>query len=398
MAATWEDLKLAITGERLPCAVVDQGALDRNVEQVAALVRAHGKRIRIATKSIRSPALVERVVERGGDGFVGLMTYSAAETAWWAARGVRDLLLAYPTVQPRDLEHLVDCARRGATAAVVVDCTEQVDALAARARADAVTLPIVIDIDMSYRPASLHIGVRRSPLRDVDEIVELAVRIAETKGLRFHGLMGYEAQIAGLGDRGVGWRGPAFRFIKRRSGADVARSRAAVVDALRARGLVPEVFNGGGSGSLRSSLEEAALTEVTAGSAFLCSHLFDHYASIEFEPAAYFALQVVRRAAADIVTCHGGGWIASGAAGEDRLPIPVLPRGLTLLSMEGAGEVQTPVRVPTSVSLALGDPVFFRHAKAGELAEHVTEYLVVHDGRVVERAPTYRGLGLCWLG
>jgi D-serine deaminase-like pyridoxal phosphate-dependent protein len=281
---------------------------------------------------------------------------------------------------------------------VVVDCAEHVDALAARARADAVTFPIVIDIDMSYRPASLHIGVRRSPLRRVDEIVELAGRIAEAKGLRFHGLMGYEAQIAGLGDRGVGWRGPAFRLIKRRSGADVARSRAAVVDALRTRGVVPEVFNGGGSGSLRSSLEEEALTEVTAGSAFLCSHLFDHYASIEFVPAAYFALQVVRRAAPDIVTCHGGGWIASGAAGEDRLPIPVLPRGLTLLSMEGAGEVQTPVRVPTGVSLGLGDPVFFRHAKAGELAEHVTEYLVVRDGRVVERAPTYRGLGLCWLG
>ena len=210
--------------------------------------------------------------------------------------------------------------------------------------------------------------------------------------------MGYEAQIAGLVDRDVGWRGPAARWIKRRSRGDVAHTRAAIVEALRARGLVPIVFNGGGSGSLPSSLEEDALTEVTAGSGFLCSHLFDHYADIRFTPAAYFALQVVRRAAKDIVTCHGGGWSASGAAGIDRLPIPALPEGLELLGVEGAGEVQTPVRVPDGVSIAIGDPIFFRHAKAGELAEHVNEYLLIEGERVIDRAPTYRGMGLCWLG
>jgi D-serine deaminase-like pyridoxal phosphate-dependent protein len=398
MAVSWHDLKGAIESEPMPCAVVDAAALDRNIAHVADLVRARGKRLRVATKSVRSPALIERISRGSGDAFVGLMTYSAAETAWWAARGARDLFLAYPTVQPRDLDHLVDCARRGATAAVVVDCEEHVAILAQRARAGAVTLPVALDIDMSYRPVSLHIGVRRSPLRRVEQIVELATLIADTKGLRFHGLMGYEAQIAGLGDRGVGWRGPALRLIKRRSGADVARLRAAVVDRLRSRGLIPAVFNGGGSGSLPTSLAEDALTEVTAGSAYLCGHLFDHYSSVVFEPAAYFALQVVRRPAPDIVTCHGGGWIASGAPGGDRLPIPVLPPGLSLLSLEGAGEVQTPVRLGSATSLGLGAPVFFRHAKAGELAEHVSEFLVVGDGRIVERAPTYRGLGLCWLG
>ena len=398
MAVTWDGLKQAIEGEAMPCGVVDVDALDRNVAQVAAMVRSHGKRLRLATKSIRSPALVERIMRGGGDAFAGLMTYCAAETAWWAARGARDLLLAYPTVQRRDVEHLVDCARRGATAAVVVDCNEQIEVLATRARADGVTLPLVIDVDMSYRPASLHIGVRRSPLRRVEQVVDLAHRIAETKGVRFHGLMGYEAQIAGLGDRDVGWRGPAFRLIKRRSGSDVARVRAAIASELRRRGLAPIVFNGGGSGSLPTALAEDALTEVTAGSAFLCGHLFDHYADIEFEPAAYFALQVVRRPAPDLVTCHGGGWIASGAAGPDRLPIPVLPPGLSLLSVEGAGEVQTPVRIPAGVKLGLGEPVFFRHAKAGELAEHVAEYLVISGGRIAERAPTYRGLGLCWFG
>lgn len=396
---TWDRYRRALEGVALPAALVDLDALDANVDRVAGYVAGTGKRVRIATKSIRAPALVERILARAGDAFRGLMTYCAAETAWWAERGHGDLLLAYPTVQPSDLRHLVAAARRGATAAVVVDCDDHVAALAAAARDGGVRLPAVIDVDMSFRPAErVHIGVRRSPLRAVDRVVALAERIAGDDALAFHGVMGYEAQIAGLGDRGTGWKDLPLRALKRASRRDVADARARLAEALRARGLAPAVFNGGGSGSLVSSAAEDALTEVTAGSAFLCSHLFDHYAEVRFEPAAYFALQVVRRPAPGLVTCHGGGYVASGAAGADRLPMPALPPGLELLAMEGAGEVQTPLRVPDGVSLRLGDPVLFRHAKAGELAEHAAEYLLVRGDRVEDRAPTYRGLGLCFLG
>ncbi len=389
-----------LDGVALPAAAVDLDALDSNVDRVAEIVRAHGKRMRVATKSIRVPALVEAILARGGDLFHGLMTYSAGETAFWAERGQRDLLLAYPTVQPSDLEHLVAANRAGAVAAVVVDSDEQVTALASAGRAAGVVLPAVIEVDMAYRPVGtrLHVGVRRSPLREVARVVALAQRIADDDALRFHGLMGYEAQIAGLGDRGIGWKGLPTRLLKQRSRRDVASVRARLARALAARGLAPTLFNGGGTGSLRSATAEDALTEVTAGSAFLCSHLFDHYADISFTPAAFFALQVVRRPSHDLVTCHGGGLIASGAAGPDRLPQAVHPPGLSLLPLEGAGEVQTPLRVPPGVELAPGDPVLFRHAKAGELAEHFNEYLLVRGDRVIDRAATYRGLGLCFLG
>jgi D-serine deaminase-like pyridoxal phosphate-dependent protein len=80
------------------------------------------------------------------------------------------------------------------------------------------------------------------------------------------------------------------------------------------------------------------------------------------------------------------------------LPVPALLPGLSLTSLEGAGEVQTPLIVPRGVDLTIGDPVFFRHAKAGELAEHFAEYLLVRGSRIEGRAPTYRGLGRCFLG
>jgi D-serine deaminase-like pyridoxal phosphate-dependent protein len=176
------------------------------------------------------------------------------------------------------------------------------------------------------------------------------------------------------------------------------RTRARIARALAEAGLKPTVFNGGGTGTAAACASEAALTEVTIGSGFVDSHLFDHYRGLDLRPAAYFALAVVRRPAGRIVTCHGGGYVASGAAGRDRLPVPALPDGTKLLGLEGAGEVQTPVELPPGVDLALGDPVFFRHAKAGELAEHFAEYILVRGDRVAGRAPTYRGLGKCFLG
>ena len=203
--------------------------------------------------------------------------------------------------------------------------------------------------------------------------------------------MGYEAQIAGLADR------PAVRAMKRLSAPDVRELRAATVAALAAHGFSPRLVNGGGTGNADRVADEPALTELTVGSGFLAGHLFDGYDGLALRPALYFALQAVRRPAAGIVTCHGGGYVASGAPGPDRLPKVVHPAGASLLDAEGAGEVQTPVRLPSGVDVPLGEPVLFRPAKSGELAERFNEYLLVAPDGSVERVPTYRGLGRCFL-
>jgi D-serine deaminase-like pyridoxal phosphate-dependent protein len=396
---SWQRYKEALSSEPLPAALIDLDALAENVRTLVAPLAGTGKTLRIATKSLRCPELVRLVRSQAGDVVRGLMTYTAAETAYWAEQGERDLLLAYPTVREADVRALARANASGATAAVVVDGAEHLEALARGAREQRTHIPVVLEVDVAWRPlgSAVHVGVRRSPLRTLPEVVALARRAASTEGLRFHGVMAYESQIAGVADEG-----PAVRAMKAASIADVRRTRAALAEALREAGLEPGVFNGGGTGSLVACAAEAALTEVTAGSGFVDSHLFDHFRALRLRPAAYFALQVVRRPSAHIVTCHGGGFVASGAAGKSRLPIPALPAGLRLSPLEGAGEVQTPLhvarRVALSAALAIGDPVFFRHAKAGELAEHFAEYLMVRGSRIEGRAPTYRGLGRCFLG
>ncbi|RST23924.1 amino acid deaminase/aldolase, partial [Streptomyces sp. WAC04770] len=117
------------------------------------------------------------------------------------------------------------------------------------------------------------------------------------------------------------------------------------------------------------------------------------YRGFRPRPAAFFVQSVVRRPSAARATVLGGGWPASGAAGRDRLPTPVWPPGLRLTRLEGAGEVQTPLTGPGAAGLAVGDRVWFRHTKAGELCERVDALHLVDGDRVVDVLPTYRGEG-----
>ncbi len=395
----WSRYRRALGDEPLPAALCDLDAFEANARLLFGLARKANRQVRIATKSVRCPSLVARLLDLGGDCVRGLMTFSAAETAWLAKQGHTDLLLAYPTLHPRDCQMVAE-ANRSARAALVVDDWAQVEVIARAGVAAGVRVPLVLDVDASYRPfesARVHLGVRRSPLRAARAIADLAERIAGERGACFLGLMSYEAQVAGLPDRGGGaLQAAAVRAMKRRSIAALRSSRAEIVSELVARKLVPTLFNGGGTGSIALCGDDPSLDELTIGSGFLASHLFDHIDAIALRPALSFALQVTRRPAPGLVTCAGGGVIASGEAGLSRLPHPWLPPGLSLLPHEGAGEVQTPLRVPANVELPLGAPVLFRPAKAGESLERFNELLLVRGAQIESRAQTYRGHGFAF--
>ncbi len=382
-------------GGAWPRALVDLAAVRENTRRLVTPVRRANKRLRLATKSLRCPELVDAVRAEAPDVFRGLMAYDAREAAFWVDRGERDVFLAYPTLRP-DALALIAQKNRAATLSIAVDDLAQLDAADLAGRDAGVPIPLVIDVDMSLRPLGrgVHLGVLRSPLRAARDVVALARAIASRRGVRFHGLMGYEAQIAGLPDDQPDGlvKNLARRAVRVSSGPYVRALRGELVEALRAAGLPPTLVNGGGTGSLDGSCDDPSLTEVTAGSGFVDSHLFDGYRGLALVPALAFALEVVRRPGPRVVTCAGGGYVASGSTGVDKLPRPFLPEGCSLTSMEGAGEVQTPVRLPRGVRVPLGAPMFFRPAKAGELAERFDRYFAFGVGEERD-LPTYRGLG-----
>jgi D-serine deaminase-like pyridoxal phosphate-dependent protein len=181
-----------------------------------------------------------------------------------------------------------------------------------------------------------------------------------------------------------------LRSVQRRSLADILARRSAAV-AAAAEHADLEFVNGGGTGSIAATAADPSVTELTAGSGLFGPRLFDDYRAWRPTPAAFFALVVVRRPALGMATVHGGGWIASGPADRTRLPTPVFPPGLRLLPSEGAGEVQTPVVGAAAEQLRVGDRVWFRHAKAGELCEHVDRLHLIRGEEIVGTAATYRG-------
>ncbi len=395
-ARQYARLRRAIIGLPLPLAIVDLDMLEANAQ--AMLARADPLPIRLGSKSIRCVEIMRRM-QQLSPRFRGLLCYSAREAAWLASNGFDDLLVAYPTVDRTDLDAVAQALKEGTRVTLMVDDTAQLGPIVASARARGVVFRLAIDLDMSSTFGPLHFGVRRSPVTTPEQAVALARRIAAAPdALRLVGLMGYEAQIAGLQDDVPGYalRNVFLRWLKQRSVRELTARRVATVNALRIAGFDLEFVNGGGTGSLETTAEDSAVTETAAGSGLYAPVLFDHFHAFRHTPALFFALQVVRHPAQGIVTCAGGGYVASGPAGVDRLPIPVLPEGAVLLPDEGAGEVQTPVRLPPHVDVAVGEPLFFRHAKAGELAERFERFFLMRAGSIVGEVPTYRGEGQCF--
>jgi D-serine deaminase-like pyridoxal phosphate-dependent protein len=433
--AEFERLERATADLEAPFALVDLDALWANADDLVR--RAAPKPIRLASKSVRCRALQERVLARPG--FAGTLAFTLPEALWLAAHGAEDLVVAYPTADRLALRALaaLTVEAPATRVTVMVDSIEQLDlidqALSPAQGGHDAPLRVCIDLDAGWWTLGgrVRVGAKRSPVHTPDEAAALARGILARRGLRLVGIMSYEAQIAGLGDTPPGrpFRARAIRALQVLSARELVGRRAAAVAAVEeamagltvarganreasgetaqaretrggATGDVPgvlEFVNGGGTGSLESTAAEPAVTEVTAGSGLYGPTLFDAYRAFTPRPAALFALPIVRRPRPGVVTALGGGYLASGPADRARLPRPHLPAGLRLDSQEGAGEVQTPLLGAAAEELAIGDRVYLRHAKAGELCERFAGLHLLEGDRIVDEVPTYRGEGQCFL-
>ncbi|MGA9876401.1 MAG: amino acid deaminase/aldolase [Solirubrobacteraceae bacterium] len=404
-----------------PFAVVDLDALWANAADMER--RAAPKPIRLASKSVRCRALQQRVLERPG--FQGTLAFTLPEALWLAGRDFEDIVVAYPTTDRKALRALAELPQRRprARVAVMVDSVAQLDLIESTvadrpsagvgaegavpeggAGGSCIRVCIDLDAGLWMLDGRIRVGAKRSPVHTPLAAAALAREILARGRLQLVGIMAYEAQIAGLGDAPPGrrLRGATIRALQMRSANELATRRAeavaAVQEVLHAASAPPlEFVNGGGTGSLELTGAEPAVTEIAAGSGLYGPTLFDAYRAFQPKPAALFALPVVRRPSAAVATVLGGGYLASGPADAARLPTPFLPAGLALDGQEGAGEVQTPLTGSPARELRVGDRVWFRHAKAGELCERFDRLHLIEGERVVDEVPTYRGEGQCFL-
>jgi len=418
-ATYWPSLTAATEELDPPYATLDVRALAHNAHDM--LRRAGGMPIRVASKSVRVRAVLDAVLAL--DGYAGVLAYTLPEALWLASEpdpsdpagggsGVTDVVVGYPTADRGALRRLTSDPLLASRVTLMVDDVAQLDLVDAVARpGEREEVRVCLELDASYDVPGLsalvggsaHVGVFRSPVHSPERAQALARHVAERPGFRLVGVMAYEAQIAGLANAtpGRAARSAVVRRLQALSGAELLARRGAAVAAVRQVADL-EFVNGGGTGSLETTSADPAVTEVAAGSGLFGPHLFDNYAQFTPAPAVAFALSVVRNPAPGVATLLGGGWVASGPPAADRLPRVVWPEGTRYVGNEAAGEVQTPLRGPGAAGLRPGDRAWLRHTKAGEVAEHVDQLVVVGgaDGhpydpegpaRVLGSVPTYRG-------
>ena len=399
-AEYWPSLHAATAELDPPYGVISIPALAHNAFDM--LRRAGGTSIRIASKSVRVRGVIDAVLALPG--YSGVLAYTLLEALWLAEgdaehEGITDVVVGYPSVDRASFRRLALDPLLASRVTVMIDSVEQLDYIDAVISPDArECIRVCLELDASWNPRVLgHLGTYRSPVFTVDDARTLAEQIVTRPGFVLVGMMAYEGQIAGLGnDPPSIARGAAVRWIQKTSARELAGRRAEAVAAVSSL-IDLEFVNGGGTGSLESTSRESAVTEIAAGSGLFGPHLFDHYRHFHPAPAASFALPVVRKPSARMVTLLGGGWVASGPPGADRLPLVAWPEGMKMVGDEMAGEVQTPLTGEAAALLAVGDRVWLRHTKAGELSEHLDAFVMVDGDRIVDTLPTYRGEGKAFL-
>lgn len=395
MTKNYEIYKTAIDQLPLPLAVADLDVIEKNADEL--IVRAGELPIRMATKSLRCVSIIKHLLQYNRR-LKGLMCYAAEEADYLCANGLDDILIAYPFFQPFRYEMVAQRIKEGKKVMVMADHPDHFIQMQRVSASYGIIFSVCLDIDMSSDFPGLHFGVYRSPLKTASDVGRLLDQISGMKGFSIDGIMGYDAQIAGIGDNMPGkfLQNRAISWLRKRSMKDLHRRKSEVIAGLHKRGKNLALINAGGTGSLEFAASEGLHTEVTAGSGFYAPGLFDHYSHFKHTPAVFFALEIVRVPAPGVYTCAGGGYIASGSVGIEKLPYPFLPAEMRLTAIEGAGEVQTPVIYKGKLPLQIGDPLFFRHSKAGELCERFPHLYLIRGNKVIEKVPTYRGDNQCF--
>jgi D-serine deaminase-like pyridoxal phosphate-dependent protein len=360
----FERFETIFGGRQAPFAFLDLDAVWSNAADM--LRRSRGKPIRIVTKAIRSRPVLERLLDLD-PGFQGVLTFTLSETMWLWERGVRDLVVAYPTTDRACLTRLARITAEDPEEApvVIVDSTEHLDLIEEAAASFVAPIRVAIDIDLSWRPLGglMKIGAKRSPIRTADDAVGLAQEIDRRERTKLVGVLAYESQIAGVGDNvpGKSINNLIVRRMQAASARDVEERRAEIVTALTEVAQL-EFVNGGGTGSIDATASEWAVTEIGAGSGFYAPIHFDHYRSFRPRPAAMFALPVTR----------GAGPVKIGGATQT-LPLP------------GGNQV------------GIGDRAYYRDREAGELCERFNRLFLVTGTTIRDEVPTYRGEGKAFI-
>jgi D-serine deaminase-like pyridoxal phosphate-dependent protein len=278
-----------------PALVVDLPTMERNVTTMAKRIIGAGVNWRPHTKGQKVPAIAHLELAAGA---IGVTCAKLGEAEVMAAAGIRDILIANQIVGAQKVARLVNL-RKHADVIVAVDSPENVAELSAAAAAKGVEQRVVIEVD---------VGMSRCGVAPGEKVVELARTIRRSPGLKFAGVMGWEA--------------PCTRLT------DPAEKRACVEEALgglvrsaelcRQADLPVEIVSCGGTGTYWVSATIPGITELQAGGGiFHDVHYAEHF-GVDHEFAMTVMTTVISRPTPERIIVDAGLKTMSSQAANPR--------------------------------------------------------------------------------
>jgi len=347
-----------------PALLVDLDVMEANIARIVATCRAHGVAWRPHSKAHKTPEIAHMQIAAGA---TGVTCAKLGEAEVMAAAGIRDILIANQIVGPIKIGRLVDLADR-ADPIVCADSIENLTELdAAFTRANK-RLRVAIEVD---------IGMNRAGVEPGAPVVAFAREIANRPGLRFAGVVGWEAHATTIGDAAE----------KERTVRAAVSLLTASARACREAGYRVEVVSCGGTGTFPYCAQQPGVTEVQIGGAiFSDMHYLTHY-HVDFSPALTVLTTVTSRPTPTRIVVDAGKKTMSGDAA---MPAPsgLPPIAVLKLSAEHAKiELEQPSTMPK-----IGDKIEFIVGYS-DTTVHLHEEIVGVRGGHVESVWRVAGRG-----
>jgi D-serine deaminase-like pyridoxal phosphate-dependent protein len=367
-------------GVAQPTLVIDRQRLDANIKTVREALAPTKLALRIVTKSLQAPALLQAVMT--GTGTDRLMVFNGVMLDEMVrSQPASDVLLGRPLPAMQVDAFLQRHANSPVPAAHpqwLVDSPQRLHQYVAVAQARGAQLRINLEID---------VGLHRGGLPDADAVGEILDIARTEKRVEVTGLMGYDAQVVG-----VPFPQSELAHVKQR----YADARAVLGSKL---GRDPDrlTLNTAGSPTYMLHLDDKAANEVALGSGFVKPLDFDLDTLSRHVPAAFIAEPVLKALdPARIPTIESlSGLIAAidpnsrkaffayGGYGDAE---PVSPPGLEFSSLYGGRAMLTG---SSRVDLKQDDFIFFRPRESEGTFLQFGDLAIYDGGEIVARWPTF---------
>ncbi|RUZ72654.1 DSD1 family PLP-dependent enzyme [Mesorhizobium sp. M7A.F.Ca.US.006.01.1.1] len=250
-----------------PILVLDLDILERNIGVMAETMKRFGRALRPHAKSHKCSKIAMMQLQAGA---IGICCATLDEAQIMQRAGVTSLLITSPVTTDFQIARLIDLTRRAADTMIVVDASENIEAIANAARAAGVSVNILIDIEL---------GFGRTGVAGPAEALMLARLARRLDGVLFCGVQAYGGQLQHTAD-----------YEERaRVTAEAGLFISSILNHLSQNGFETPIVSGGGTGTHAFDGSSGPFTEIQAGSYPLMDA---DYERIEYRPGQQWPFDV----------------------------------------------------------------------------------------------------------